>query len=383
VLEPILQHFCQGFEMLKAINELDRHNAAVGPEIEEAMLRVARSGWYVLGKEVKAFEDAFAEFCGVSHCVGLANGTDALELALKAVGVQARDEVITVANAGMYSTVGILAAGATPRYVDASVKSLTMAPDCLTAAIGKKTAAVIVTHLYGQLAAIEEIRAITVAAGIPLIEDCAQAHGAMLNGKRAGSWGDIGCFSFYPTKNLGALGDGGAIVTNRQEVAANVLKLRQYGWASKYSVALQGGRNSRLDEMQAAVLSVKLPKLDGWNARRRSIANTYCQLIDNPAVQVVNRPTDGFVSHLFVIRSMHRESLRAHLKSLGIPSEVHYPILDCQQQILLNRLSQIALPVSELACNEILTLPCFPEMTDIEVSAVVFAVQSWKSKSQQ
>lgn len=237
--------------------------------------------------------------------------------------------------------------------------------------------ALIVTHLYGLLADVEEIVQLAQSRGIPLVEDCAQAHGAARHGKKAGSFGDIACFSFYPTKNLGALGDGGAIATSRQDLADRVRQFRQYGWGSKYCVTIAGGRNSRLDEMQAAILGVKLPLLDQWNARRRDIATRYSQGIRNPKVATPKIHGAEYVAHLYVIRTAEREQLKQHLAAVGIPSDVHYPIPDYAQPAYRQIFPDVHLPVTEQACAEVLTLPCFPEMTDSEVDAIIASVNAW------
>src|SRR3989338_4412087 len=288
--------------MLKSINDLNRHTQPIQTALSAAIERVLRSGWFVLGPEVKAFEEEFAGYCGVSHCASLANGTDALELALRALEIGPGKTVLTVANAGMYGTAAILATGALPVYADILPDTLLMDVGDLRRILDRQPVdAVIVTHLYGLLADATEIVRLAHARKIPVIEDCAQAHGAMLRGQKAGSFGDIGCFSFYPTKNLGALGDGGAIVTGRADLAERVRQLRQYGWSSKYHADLVGGRNSRLDEMQAAVLRVMLPMLDRWNGRRREIAARYTKKIAHPAIVAPPIYAEEYVSHLYLI----------------------------------------------------------------------------------
>ena len=335
------------------INDLQRHTAAIRELLQSAIGRVVARGWYILGPEVEAFESEFAQWCGAPHCVTVANGTDALELALKAVGIGAGHRVATVANAGMYSTAAILACGAIPVWVDVDAATMNMSADRLS---GIQADAVIVTHLYGRMAAMPDL--LTAAHAAPVIEDCAQAHGAMLNGRRAGTWGAAGAFSFYPTKNLGALGDGGAVVTGNSDVAARVRALRQYGWTSKYTSAVRGGRNSRLDEMQAAILRVKLPLVDGWNERRRHIAAAYGG----------GRGGASDVVHLYVLRHPQRDEIRTAFRDRGIATEVHYPIPDyCQPAV---NAPDVNLPETARCCSQVLTLPCFPEMTDAEVAEV-------------
>ncbi len=359
------------------INDLRRHYASVSQRIDEALLRVTRSGWYILGRELEAFERLFAGYCDVPHCIGVGNGTDALELALRGLGVCQGTEVITTANAGMYSSTAILAAGATPSYVDVDPASLLLDPQQLQSRIGAKTRAVVATHLYGQLAEIETIVDIASRFGIPVVEDCAQAHGAVRAGRKAGSFGAVGCFSFYPTKNLGAIGDGGALTTRNAELAARLRRLRHYGWGEKYAVAVGGGKNSRLDELQAAVLSAKMELLDGWNSRRREIAAAYSQNIRQPRITVPSIRGEEYVAHLYVIQSSHRDSLQRHLSSCAIDTDIHYPIPDHWQTPIRQMGAEIHLPVTETAARIVLSLPCFPEMIDDEVQRVIDACNSW------
>ena len=344
------------------------------PDCLNAVERAVRSGRFIDGPELAGFERAFADYCGVAECVGTANGTDALELALRALNVGPGDEVATVANAGMYATTAIRAVGAIPLLVDVEDESLLMDPAALEHALAAATKAVIVTHLYGRLAPMEALGAVAGRRGIPLVEDCAQAHGAERDGHKAGSWGSLGCFSFYPTKNLGALGDAGAVVTGDPDLAQRLRALRQYGWTAKrFHSTLPGGRNSRMDELQAAVLSERLPFLDGWNDRRRAIARRYtealaaCSFYRAPAV-----PEDGYVAHLYVLRCGERDRVRAALAARGVQTEVHYPVLDHRQE------SQAALgfrvgdlEASERAAAEVLSLPCYPELAAEEGKVVI------------
>ncbi len=356
------------------INDLKRHHEPLASELAAAVNRVVSRGWYILGPEVEAFETEFARYCGVPHSIGVANGTDALELALRAVAIGPGSEVATVANAGMYSTTAILRAGAMPVYVDVDERSMTMSPAALRSVMSADTAAVIATHLYGQMAEVEALRDIAERENIPVIEDCAQAHGAERAGRKSGSRGTLGCFSFYPTKNLGALGDGGAIVTADASLAAKVRALRQYGWTAKYRSTVAGGRNSRLDEMQAAVLRAKLPHLDGWNERRREIARMYGEALAGSGLTLPSGDRD-YVAHLYVIRSAQRERIRNALAAAGIGTDVHYPVPDHWQDSVRGvAFRGTDLPVTEACAGEVLTLPCFPEMTDGEVAEVARAV---------
>lgn len=354
------------------LNDIRRQNAVIGAELQAAAQRVYERGWYILGPEVEAFEAEYATYCGARFCVGVGNGTDALELALRALDLQPGAGVATVANAGMYATTAILAAGLTPVYVDVDANTMNMNAGCLAAIPPGHVEAVIVTHLYGRMADMPEL--LRAARDVPVLEDCAQAHGAILGSHGAGTWGIAGCFSFYPTKNLGALGDGGAVVTNDERIASRSRALRQYGWNSgKYRSELPGGRNSRLDELQAAFLRAKLPHLDGWNQRRRVIAARYSEALGQQA-QANDR---SYVAHLFVTRSPDRDALRAGLRESGISTDIHYPIPDYRQPSVIARFDTVYnLPVTEACCREVLTLPCFPELTNSEVNAVSTAISS-------
>jgi dTDP-4-amino-4,6-dideoxygalactose transaminase len=358
------------------LNDLRRGNERYAGALRAAFDRVVTKGTFILGEEVTAFEEEFAAFCGTAHCVGLASGSDALELALRAIGVSRGDDVITAANAGMYSTIAIRAIGARPCYVDVDEETLTLSPMQLETALTPRTRAVVVTHLYGRLAAMDGIRRLTRKQDVALIEDCAQAHGARRDGACAGSLGDIGCFSFYPTKNLGALGDAGAVTTSDAGLAQRMRSLRQYGWERKYRVELDGGRNSRLDELQAAMLRVRLSQLDGENAARRKIVKTYAERIAHPSIRGPSPPGDDCVAHLAVVRTARRDSLCRHLKSAGVGTDVHYPIPDYRQPVMRDP-SAVLLPVTERACAEVLSLPCFAAMTTDEVDFVIEACNSW------
>jgi len=358
------------------LNSLMRHIAPLESEVIAAGREVMVSGHFVLGKKVAAFEKEFAAYCGVSDCVGVANGTDALELALRALGVGHGSRVAVAANAAMYGTSAVLACGAEPCFVDVLRDHWTIDPAELSRVLadGKPLQAVIVTHLYGRLADMEAIISICAAHGVPVLEDCAQAHGAQqADGRKAGSLGTIASFSFYPTKNLGALGDGGAVVTNNSGLAERVRQLRQYGWSKKYENSVIGGRNSRLDEIQAAILSVMLPQLDSWNTRRRAIANRYSEEIRNSRINVPSAAGSEYVAHLYVVATGHRAELQAHLMNAGIQTEVHYPTADHRQPCHGDRFASVRLRVTEEQCESVLTLPCFPEMTENEVQQVIDA----------
>jgi dTDP-4-amino-4,6-dideoxygalactose transaminase len=348
--------------------------------LDAALQRVLQRQWFVLGEEVRAFEREFAAWCGVAHCVTVANGTDALELALRAFDVPAGGEVLCAANAGFYASAAVLAIGAVPGYVEVDESTLTLSPDALRIALAareRKPCAVVATHLYGQLADVAGIAAVCAEAGVPWIEDCAQAHGAERGGRKAGSFAPLACFSFYPTKNLGALGDGGAVTTDDARLADRVRALRQYGWSAKYHVAERGGRNSRLDELQAAVLRLKLGHLERQNGERRAIARRYATAFEGLPLRTPASSGDDNVVHLYVVRTRKRDALRAHLLACGVASDVHYPVADHQQAVLAASHAHMRLPVTEAACASVLSLPCFPGMRDDEVDAVIAAVGSF------
>ena len=352
-------------------NDLKRHYAVLADSIDGALRRVASSGWYIMGPEHDSFEREFAAYCGTKHAVAVANGTDALELALRCLDCGPGDEVITVANAGGYATTAIVQVGAVPVFVDVEMTSLTMSPGSLAGAVNEKTRAVVVTHLFGQMVDMAGIRSVLKGRSLFLIEDCAQAHGAMLCGRRAGSLGDIGTFSFYPTKNLGALGDGGAVITNDDEIAGRLRELRQYGWAQRYDARTPRGRNSRMDELQAAILRVKLPLLDQWNEMRRGIASQYMKACEGTALKVVHAASLAYVGHLCVALHPERDAFRERLRSRGIGTAVHYPRLDHEQTALRDLpWRSVELDASKIAVAQILSLPCFPELTQEEIAYV-------------
>jgi aminotransferase EvaB len=333
-------------------------------------MRVLDGGRYVHGPEHERFERELRDYLGVGHCIGVASGTDALELALKAVGCRDGDEVVLAANAGFYSATAARAVRARITYADVDPRTLTLSATTLEPTLRRETRAVVVTHLYGLMADIEPIVALCRERRIALVEDCAQSAGARRGGRMAGGFGDVAAFSFYPTKNLGALGDGGLVATNDDQVADDVQSLRQYGWESKYRVTDDGGRNSRLDELQAAILRTRLPHLDGWNARRRDIAARYADVLPEGAGRLVSRAGADYVAHLAIILASDRDALRSRLTEAGIATDVHYPIPDHRQPLFGSTYVGLHLPVTEDAVERVLTLPCFPELTDEEVDHV-------------
>lgn len=361
------------------INDLTARIRANTEAIKLATSRVIDSGWLVLGPEVRRFEQAFAEYLGTTHCISVANGTEAIELALRALGIRQGDTVATVANAGMYTTTALLAIGANPHFLDVDLETRNATLAEVERALAEGVKSVVVTHLYGLAAPeIGQIAKRCAEMGVPLLEDCAQAHGARVDGQRVGTFGDAASFSFYPTKNLGALGDGGAVVTKNGAVAEKVERLRQYGWTTKYQVEIGGARNSRLDEIQAAILSVFLPTLDATNVRRREIASLYTTKIEHSDVNLPHVGKEDYVAHLYVLRSAGRDSLREHLRESGISAEVHYPIPDHQQPLFGNRFDLISLKNTEQLSKEILTLPCYPEMSDAQVEQVAARINMWR-----
>jgi dTDP-3-amino-2,3,6-trideoxy-4-keto-D-glucose/dTDP-3-amino-3,4,6-trideoxy-alpha-D-glucose/dTDP-2,6-dideoxy-D-kanosamine transaminase len=351
-------------------NNLGRGFEEQRAEIESALLGVASSGWYVHGRKHSAFEAAFAEFLGVRHCLGVGNGTDALELALRAVDDRPeRILVVTAANAGGYTSSAARSSGLVPIYADVDETTLCLSARTVEPVLSDQVRAVVITHLYGRLADVELLAALCRDRGVPLIEDCAQAVGARRNGRRAGAFGTMGTFSFYPTKNLGALGDGGAVSTDDDAIAERIRSLRQYGWDTKYVVARSGGRNSRLDEMQAAVLLARLPRVDEWNQRRRTIIGRYLEAAGGTSLRVL--PADGadHAGHLAVATTERRDETRALLAAAGVATEVHYPIPDHWQGIVAPTRPP-SLTVTEWAVNRVLSLPCFPQLLDKEVELV-------------
>ena len=357
-------------------NDLSRFTPELRERIDGAIDRVLSSGWFVLGPEHDAFEAELATFVGVEHAVLVANGTDALELAFAAVGVHEGDPIITVANAGGYSSVAARLLGAEPLYVDVDALTLQASPDAVRDAIATAEApprAIVVTHLYGGMAPVAAIVDIAREHGIPVIEDTAQALGASRDGRRAGSFGDIATTSFYPTKNLGALGDGGAVVTADPELAAKVRRMRQYGWEGKYNIAHPRGRNSRLDELQAAILRERLPELDAWNQRRRDIHQRYEAAV-SPNARLVNTAGESFIGHLAVLEVDDRDGVRDRLLEQGIRTDVHYPIPDHRQPLIAQERPRPSLPVTERAAGRILSLPLFPELRDDEIERICSAL---------
>jgi dTDP-4-amino-4,6-dideoxygalactose transaminase len=355
------------------IFDLKAQYAALKPELDEAALRVMASGWFIQGQEHDAFEREMAAYCEVEHGIGVANGTDAIRIGLQALGVARGDEVITVANAGMPPVAAIVEAGAIPVFVDVDPGTRNLDPSKIAAAITPRTKAVLAVHLYGHPVDADAIREVIRPHGIKLLEDCAQAHGARYKGRRVGSLGDAAAFSFYPTKNLGAYGDGGCVVTNDADVADRATMLRGYGWRKRY-LSESHGFNSRLDEMQAAILRVKLRHLDAANDERRRRAAVY----DEALRGVTHPPTQSWaepVYHLYVIETDGRDALRQALGEAGIGSDIHYPLPSHLQPACANMgVGRGALPVTEALADSILSLPMYPELPIEQVERVAATV---------
>ncbi len=358
--------------------DLRRELSRVRQEVDEAVTRVLDSGVFVLGAEVEAFELEFASYCGVDHAIGVASGTDAITIALRAAGISPGDEVITAANTCVPTVSGIEAAGAIPVLADVNLQTCTLSPESVASAVTKRTHAIVAVHLYGRLADMAALGEIARRRGLVLVEDAAQAHGAAFAGRRAGGLGDVAAFSFYPTKNLGALGDAGAVLTNDATVAQRARQLRAYGERERYESVLHGW-NSRLDPIQAAVLRVRLPRLDDANRRRAEVARRYADLLgDVPTLQL---PAEGcrgaHAYHLFALRVADRGALRTRLAARGVQTLVHYPI-PIHQHPAYSKLSRspTGLVASEQLSREVLSLPLYPGIEDAEVDLVASSVRA-------
>ena len=356
-------------------NDLRRQAVGLPDAIDTAIRRVLDRGWFILGEELRCFEQEFAAYCGAAYAVGVASGTEALYIALKAIGVEPEDEVITVANTCVPTVAGIAMTGAKPVLVDVDHVSRTMSPDGLARAVTPRTKAIVPVHLYGQPADLPAILSVAGKYGIPVVEDAAQAHGARIGGRHAGTLGSAGCFSFYPTKNLGALGDAGMILTNVSDLADRARLLRNYGQRER-NRSEGPGINSRLDELQAAVLREKLPHLDEWNARRREIAGRYSLLLREAQVGLPT-PVAGTESahHLFVIEVARRDLFREACRLRGVETAIHYPLpVHLQPAYAFLGYGRGDFPVSEALCQTVVSLPLFPELADEEIETVARVV---------
>lgn len=358
--------------------DLERQYLSIREEIDATVLDAIASTQYILGEELTRFEEEFASYCEVAHCVGVGSGAAAIELALEALGVSGGDEVIVPANTFFGTVLPVLRLGATPVLVDCDEDTATIDPHGVAAAIGPHTRAVIAVHLYGQPADVDRLQEACDANGIALVEDACQAHGARYKGRRTGSLGRIAAFSFYPSKNLGAYGDGGAVATDDDHLAERIRILRNVGQADKYRHVTTGS-NQRLDTIQAAVLRVKLAHLDRWNELRASNATAYRELLAGTSVRTpATARWAEHVWHLYVVRAARRDDLQAALEAQGIGTGLHYR-LPLHLQPALAHLGHAAgdFPVTEAWADELLSLPMFPELDNAEIERVALAVKAW------
>lgn len=361
--------------------DLQAINAQYNEELKEACATVIDSGWYIRGNYVAEFEHAFASYCGSSECIGVANGLDALTLTLRAwkeLGLLIDgDEVIVQANTYIASILAITENNLVPVLVEPCDSTFNLTSENIQAAITSKTKVILPVHLYGQITPMDEVMALAERNNLLVLEDCAQSHGAMLNSKKCGAWGHAAAFSFYPGKNLGALGDGGAVTTNDSLLAETIRALGNYGSHEKYKNVYRGV-NSRLDEMQAAMLSVKLNYLDDETSRRQKIASSYISEISNPLVQLPEATVDeGHVWHLFVIKTAYREELAKYLLAEGIQTLIHYPLPPHKQEAY-KQWNELSLPITETIHQQVLSLPLDPTMCEQSVQRVISVVNSFK-----
>jgi dTDP-3-amino-3,4,6-trideoxy-alpha-D-glucose transaminase len=359
--------------------DLYKQYLSIRSELDAAFARILQRGSFILGEEVSAFEKEFSEYCGVSHAIGVASGTEAVQLALLACGIGVNDEVMVPAHTAVATIAAIEASGARPLLVDIDLATYTLDPLQIERNITPSTRAIIPVHLYGCPVNLEAVLEIARRKNLYVVEDGSQAHGAKYRGGRIGSWGDIAAFSFYPTKNLGAFGDGGAVITNHESLAEKVKLLRQYGWKEHYVSSVKG-INSRLDEIQAGILRVKLRYLDVWNERRRQLASRFMELLAGTELVLPVIPQDGeHVFHQFVVRSPKRDGLREYLRRHGIYTLVHYP-LPVHLQPAYSDLGYSAgsLPNTELASREVLSLPLYPELADEMVDRICQRIKQFQ-----
>ena len=348
-----------------------------GEAIDAAIRRVVSSGWFILGPEVEAFEREFAEACGASHAVGVGTGTDAITLILRACDIGPGDEVITSPLSAAYSALAIMMAGARPVFADIDPSRLTLDPAALESSITPRTRAILPVHLYGQAADMNALEAIATKHRVLLVEDACQAHLASTHGRRIGTMGIAGAFSFYPTKNLGALGDGGAVITEDAQLAARIKRLRNGGQTTRYHHE-EAGANSRLDEIQAAILRARLPFLRQWTERRRAIAAAYRRQLTAAPVVVPPEHDGGHVYHLFPVLSERRDALQEHLRHHDVETLIHYPV-PIPRQPAVAATDPAVCPIADRVCREVLSLPMYPALTDAQVARVTAAVQAFGS----
>jgi dTDP-4-amino-4,6-dideoxygalactose transaminase len=344
-----------------------------------AIERVVRSGWYILGPEVEEFEKQWATYCGTNYSIGVANGMDAIEIGLKALNIGVGDEVVTTSMTAFATILAILRTGATPVLADIDPATALLRPESVKRCISNRTKAVLLVHLYGHVKQMDVWSRLCQENGIYLLEDCAQAHGSTWNTQKAGSIGDFGAYSFYPTKNLGALGDAGAIITNNKQILEQSKRLRNYGQSMRYHHP-EVGLNSRLDEMHAAVLSVRLEWLDRFLKRRKQIAHQYIRRINNPQITLLDSPekSENHVYHLFVILAENRDCLASYLHQLGVNTLIHYPIpIHHQKSCQDIKIDPEGLSNSEAHSLNCLSIPCHPQMTDDDVNLVIKAINEY------
>ena len=351
------------------MGDLRRERQELGAELDGTIARVLERGWFILGPEVEAFEREFAAYCGSRYAIGVASGTDAIMLALSALEPGEKTEVVTTALTSVATVTAVIRAGLEPVLVDVDPQTLNLDVGLVEQRLSARTGAILPVHLYGQPVQMAALVEVAEARGVPIVEDACQAHGATVGQKKAGTIGRAGCFSFYPSKNLGAYGDGGMVVSDDAEVAERVGLLRQYGWRERDRSELLGF-NSRLDELQAAVLRAKLGHLDEWNARRRAIARRYRALLAGTERVTLPPEAAGDVNHLYVIRIPDRDRVRARLRDQGIATGIHYPVPIHRQPALIDRFAGQRFPQADRACQEILSLPIFPQLSDSEVDRV-------------
>lgn len=356
------------------MNALNRTSLEQRETYVQAIRKVIDSGWFLMGPENELLEEELSLFVGARNAIGVANGTDAIEIALTALGVGPGDTVVTVANAGFYASLATRSLGATPVYCDVDADSLLMSASSLEGCLKKldhPPAAIVVTHLYGALAPMVDIMRVAIREKVPVVEDCAQALGIEDSaGGRVGTFGDVATTSFYPTKNLGAFGDAGALFTNNDDLAYRIRSLRQYGWRDKYEVTESGGTNSRMDEIQATILRIRLLELFQRNERRKEVHMRYEQCVSTSA-RVLNNVSKSFNAHLAVLIVENRSNLKIRFESSGVSTAVHYPIPDHLQPLMSTDSRRISsLEVTEWASQKVLTIPCFPEMYDTEINVV-------------
>ena len=355
---------------------LSRSNSAVMGDLESAALRVIRSGWYVMGGELAAFEDEFARYVGVKHCIGVANGLDALLLSIEALDLPPQSDVLVASNTYIATILAIIRAGHKPVLVEPDIRTFNLDPALLASSLTRNTRAICVTHLFGKPCRMDAIGAFALEHGLPVIEDCAQSHGARLDGKMTGTFGIAGCFSFYPTKNLGALGDAGAVLTDGDDFADRLRHMRNYGSKTKY-VNRYIGVNSRLDEIQAAMLRVKLARLDEITEHKRKLARVYLDNLPDWVERPRVRNDEFDVYHIFAIRTKERDRLRSYLLTQGIKTEVHYPIPPHRQEAMKGILEG-EFPISDALHRTELSLPISAGHSEADVLRVCESIGRWR-----